>query len=259
MIKHQILLSSSYSEGTRICLDFPDCDQAVVKDAIDRINMAYDGKAVYFSTHTVHTDSADWSSVVEKDPYFDDVRVIGTVDDFVMMIQKDRYLVGLDVAKYILSKQSCTHTRIQKLTYMCYADYLCKTGDRLFVDNIYAFEHGPVIDSVYQALRDHSKEHPAEPIDSDKMISRMDLLAQIRSRILFAEDGEEKLRSIEETLKKYDPISTDNLVKITHSKQSPWDVTCERAHERHDAHIYLTMEDDDIRTYHHNEGPHPVS
>jgi len=253
MIRHQILLSSSYSEGTRICLDFTDSDYHVVKDAIDRVSKAYDGKRVSFSVHTIHTDSADWSSVVKKDPYFDDVHLVETVEEFVEKIQKDRYLDGVDVAKYILSTQDCTHTRIQKLAYMCYADYLCKTKEQLFKDKIYAFEYGPVVGSIYQTLRGYSKEHPTKYIDDTKTFRRADISAQIKSRILFAEDGDEKLKSMEETLKKFDSVSTEDLIKLTHMEKTPWSVATERRRSQDDDSYYTPIKDEDILEYHSNE------
>ena len=249
MIKHQILLSSSYSRGSRICLDYPDCDYSIVKDAIDRVSSAYDGKRVSFSTHTIHTDSVDWSSVVEKDPYFDDVKVVDTVDEFVKIIQEDRYLDGIDVAKYILTKEACTHTKVEKLTYMCYADYLCSTGKKLFEDRVFAFKYGPVVDSVYKAFREHSKEKPSTAIDDMTVLSKMNLSIQMRSRILFAEDGEEKLASIERTLGKYKSISGMDLVDLTHRENTPWEVTVRGRKDPFDGK-HLKIRDSYIKKYH---------
>lgn len=250
MIKHQILLSSSYSEGTRICLHFTDCDTGTIRDAMDRINSAYGGKRVSFSTHMIHTDSSSWESVVERDPYFDDVRVISDVDEFVRTIQKDRYLEGIDVAKYILSKENCTHTRIEKLTYMCYADYICRTGDRLFSDKVYAFKFGPVVETVYRAFRDYSKEHSGLKIDEKKEYS-VDLMLQMRSRILFSEDGDRKLESIDDTLKRYKGTSTDELVDLTHREGSPWYVTY--MGRQQPPRRYTVISDENIIRHHHSE------
>ena len=249
MIRHQILLSSSYSEGSRICLDFPDCNQIVFKNAIGSVNDAYDGKRVSFSLHTIHTDSVEWGSVVEKDPYFDDVHVVETVDEFVKIIQNDRYLKGMDVAKYILSKESCTHARIEGLTFICYADYLCSSGKRLFEDKIYAYQHGPVIDSVYQTLKKYSKDDPKKWIDDEKML-KMDIRIQMRSRILFSEDGEEKMASIDRTLSKYKGVSTEQLVDLIHQPDSPWQIT--RSKQSGDQ-LYQIISDDAIKEHHRFE------
>ena len=256
MIRHQIILSSSYSEGVRICLDFPECSPEDLKTAIEKISSAYDGKRVSFSTHMVHTDSYDWDSVIEKDPYFDDVRVIDSVDDFVEIIKKDRYLTGMDVAKYILSKQKCTHTRLEKLTYMCYADYLCATKEKLFDDEIYAFQYGPIVESVYKQFREYSKEHPGAIIDDEKddgSCYSLDLRIQMRSRILFSEDGEKKLDSIDRTIDRYYSMKTDQLVELTHTEGSPWHITKSKKRILFEALPYIKIADDDIMKYHHAE------
>lgn len=224
MIRHCIILSSSYSTGRRICLHYVGDDHDEIDDAVMKIRGIYGGKMVPYSTHIVHTDLPDWESVIEKDPYFDDVEVIGTLDEFIERISRDRYLKGLEVARYIMSRYKCTHTRLQKLTYMCYADYLCDTGERLFEDKIYAFDHGPVIDSVYKAFSLESHEHPGCFIDSVKVLEG-ESVSPIKSRILFSEDGLKKIESIDRTLKKYEDVTTTDLVLLTHRSGTPWSMT----------------------------------
>lgn len=45
----------------------------------------------------------------------------------------------------------------------------------------------------------------------------------VRSRILFAEDGIEKIANIDETLNLYKGLSAKELVTITHVVGGPWD------------------------------------
>ena len=123
-----------------------------------------------------------------------------SLEEFIKLIQKDRQLQGIDIAKYILSKIKCTQLKLQKLVYLCFADYLCDTGKKLFTDKIYAFKYGPVVDTVYKKYREYgykSIDDETGDIDS-KNISEM----PSKSRILFAEDGTEKISSIEKTLQK---------------------------------------------------------
>ena len=72
MIKHFMILSSSYSSGTRIALHYiideqmnPEMLTAEVKTIKEAC-----GETVSISTHYVETDSADWESVMEKDAFF---------------------------------------------------------------------------------------------------------------------------------------------------------------------------------------------
>ena len=46
-----------------------------------------------------------------------------------------------------------------------------------------------------------------------------------KSRIMFAEDGTEKIISIDQTLKKYGEFSASRLIEITHRKDTPWSKT----------------------------------
>lgn len=250
MIVHRIVLSSSYSTGRRICLHFTDCDERTFSSILGKVKGAYGGKAVPLSIHMIVTSSKEWKSVVKADPYFSDVVEIRDVDEFVSLLQKDRYLKGTDVARYILSKGPCTHTRLEKLTYMCYADYYCEFGQRLFEDKIYAFKLGPVVESVYREYSVYSRVYPGErihyddDIDDDIMHDEKHKMP-IKSRIMFSEDGQRKLRSIERSLERYHGYSTDGLVQLTHREGTPWFVT--------EKGTYQTISDDDIRKYHRFE------
>ena len=82
------------------------------------------GWEVPLSTHFIETDSENWKSVEEYDPFFKGVKSYDDVKKFAEALKKDKELNGLDVAKYILARvQDCTHLKLQKLTYLCYADF----------------------------------------------------------------------------------------------------------------------------------------
>lgn len=171
----------------------------------------------------IQAESTDWESVCKADHFFKDVKVIETLEKFIKLIQKDRKLEGIDVAKYILAKFTCTQLKLQKLVYLCFADYLCETGKELFTDKIYAFKYGPVVDTVYKRYKEYGYkpiEEETTDIDS-KNISEM----PAKSRILFAKDGIEKILSIEKTLKKYGEMTASQLVELTHKENTPWSIT----------------------------------
>lgn len=134
MIKHFIILSSSYSSGTRIAMHYvidelmnPEMLKAELKTIKDKC-----GETVSISTHYIETDSMDWESVVQKDAFFEGVMLVESLLGFVNLISEDRDLKGIDIAKYILSKQLCTHLELEKLVYLCFANYLCATHKTLF-------------------------------------------------------------------------------------------------------------------------------
>ena len=225
MVTHFIFMSSSYSLGTRIALDYIVTDASVQEELKHHLEKIIEecGKDVSISTHMIQADSETWDSVCTADHFFKEVTVIESVDKIIKLIQKDRKLQGIDIAKYILSKITCTQLKLQKLVYFCFANYLCETGKELFTDKIYAFKYGPVVDTVYKKYKEYgykSIERETEEIDS-KNIHEM----PAKSRILFAEDGTEKILSIEKTLKKYGSLSAAELVDLTHKNNSPWSRT----------------------------------
>ena len=248
MVTHFIFLSSSYSLGTRIAMDYIVTDDSVqekLKKDLDKI-LKECGKDVSISTHMIQTDDTTWKSVCVADHFFKDVKVIDSIDKFIKLIKKDRKLEGLDVAKYILSKIACTQLKLQKLVYLCFADYLCDTGKELFTDKIYAFKYGPVVDTVYKRY----KEYGYKPIDEEKKDIDSENISEMpaKSRILFAEYGTEKLISIEKTLKKYGNLSAADLVDLTHKDNAPWSKSFKGLGK-----LYSAMKLDTIKKYHHYE------
>ena len=225
MVKHYIIMSSSYTDGTRVALDITEgslLNSKAIAKIIQDIKQSC-GKDVPLSTHLIETESDSWASVAEYDPFFEDVECTKSVAEFSEKIAKGRVLTGLDVATYILSKIKCTHLSLEKLVYFAYADYLCEHFERLFEDQIYAFTHGPVVDSVYETYKRSGSQYvkPLEfGVDSDVQTGVKELPA--RSRILFAKDGTEKLLSIDKTIEKYGKYAAGALVDFTHRTGSPW-------------------------------------
>ena len=249
MAKHYIIMSSSYTDGTRVALDITEIgllNSEAISEIIKEIKQSC-GKDVPLSTHLIETDSATWASVAMYDPFFEDVECTKSVEEFSEKIKKSRVLTGLDVATYILSKIKCTHLSLEKLVYFAYADYLCEHSECLFEDRIFAFTHGPVVDSVYETYKRSGSQY-VKPLefgdDSDVRVGIKELPA--RSRILFAKDGAEKLRSIDQTIQKYGKYTAGALVDRTHRAGSPWShVDSTRA--------YQIISDELIRAHHHVE------
>lgn len=247
MITHYIIMSSSYSKGKRIALNYivePISKYAALKEKLTRITDEC-GKDVSVSTHFVQTDSRLWTSVIEKDYFFKDVELITSIEKFIELIKADRILKGIDVAKYILSKVKCTHLKLEKLVYLSFADYLCKYGKELYKDEIYAYKYGPVVRSVYEKYKGYGYK---EIESDDEDIDATDIFEMpSRSRILFAEDGINKIKSIDETLEKYGELSAGELVDLTHRPSTPWDISG-RGIKKDEI-----IDNDVIKQYHCNE------
>lgn len=222
MVKHFIILASAYTIGTRIALDYVVCDdtqlEQIKRDREYILNIC--GSDTPLSSHFVQAEKEGWESVYRRDKFFEGVKVIANAKEFAEILQKDRVLKGVDVAKYVLTQIPCTHLKLEKLVYLCYADYLCEQGKKLFDDRIYAYKLGPVVETVYKKYK---KRFFGENIEDDKKTyDENSWELPIRSRIISSEDGLNKLASIDKTLNKYGNLSARDLVNLTHREFSPW-------------------------------------
>ena len=242
MVRHTIFLASAYNICSRIAMNFVDLEpeeyDSIYKQITDKC-----GTDINLSVHYIPTDSKDWKSVVKHDPYFKDVKEIKDLDKFIDLIYKDRDLNGLDVAKYIVSKCKCTHLKLEKLTYICYAEYLCLNNKQLFKDKIYAYKLGPVIKSVYKAYKKNKLGKEDNKLVYESFPKKM----ARQSRIMASRDGLEKLISINKTIEKYQDFTALELVNLTHKDNSPWN-NCGKGKE-----LYRIISDDIIKKYHKYE------
>jgi uncharacterized phage-associated protein len=227
MIKHLIVMSSAYSIGKRIALDYSDEDVLQMDEIQKDIDYIYDkcGKDAPISTHFIQTEEKGWNKVVELDKFFEGVKVLQSKEEFVEYILKDSSLIGTDIAKYILTKVPCTHLKLQKLTYMCYADYLCEHNKKLFNDTIYAYRLGPVVSSVYKKYKKSGKIFLKDEEDNIHIYNEETKKMPIKSRILSL-DGLDKILSIDKTLENYSGYDAKFLVDLTHKEKTPWSESC---------------------------------
>ncbi len=247
MIKHCIILASAYSLGKRIALDFFDeevLQMDIIKKDIDFIFQQL-GEDAPISTHYIQTEKIGWDEVEKKDEFFKGAQLIDSKEHFVSILLSEQNLKGIDIAKYILTKLPCTHLKLEKLVYMCYADYLCSAGKKLFEDKIYAYRLGPVIKSVYDRYKKRGLGFIEE--DDTKTEDETGKKMPIRSRILASKDGIAKMLSIDSTIRKYGLLSANELVRLTHRSSTPWCFagagTC----------LYEEIDDELIIKFHKNE------
>ncbi|MBQ9104366.1 MAG: DUF4065 domain-containing protein [Clostridia bacterium] len=240
-MRHVIILGSSFSSGKRIALDYCE-DRLKTEETLKEIDKikSIQNEQISIAMHVVSTKSCSWAEVVKMDPFFKDVKLVKSKEEFFKKLQDDKTITSLDIADYILTKFNCTHTRLQKLLYYCYADYLCKFNEKLFNDKIYAFKYGPVISLVYEKYK-----HTRYDVNPIEVQSKYEM--PIRSRILVGDKGLQKINSIEETLSKYKYYNTRTLIALTHRKNTPWEVSHKGERE------YEKILDEKILLFHKNE------
>lgn len=99
-----------------------------------------------------------------------------------------------------------TNMRANKLAYYAQAWSLVRFGKPLFNENIEAWEHGPVIPSVYHAF----SEYRNSPIPTPEDTSFLSNLS------------EDELQLLVDVAREYDGMSTWQLRNMSHSKSEPW-------------------------------------
>lgn len=248
MINHYIVMASAYSIGKRIALDYHSNSELPFEQITKDINYINEfcGTDIALSSHLIQTESISWDSVEKKDNFFKDTLLIKDKEEFTKILSKDRYLLGNDVAKYILSIIPCTHLKLQKLVYMCYAEYLCGENEPLFNDKIYAYKLGPVIKSVYEKYKKSGYGKLAIE-DNELMYNEESKQMSSQSRIIASKNGLKKLISIENTINKYGSYTASQLVELTHKKNTPWEKTGSGLFSN------KIIKDELVKEYHKNE------
>ncbi|MCD7824027.1 MAG: DUF4065 domain-containing protein [Oscillospiraceae bacterium] len=118
---------------------------------------------------------------------------------------------ALDVARYIVDKcnaalSAITNLKLQKILYFVQAEFLVKKHTPCFSEDIYAWNYGPVVPSVY-------REYKVYGGSSIPSFSKRD-----RKEYGIADSDMELINEVVKQCQRY---SASELVEITHD-QAPW-------------------------------------
>ena len=139
VINHFIILSDAWSTHTRIAPHYPyegKSRSMSFHDDYKRIQNCFVKGKAQIAFHFCQTSSYTWESVVEKDGYFDDVKVIDSVEEFIDIIRMDELPDSSTIGRYIMNLTQCDRTKLNILTYISYAEYLCGRREPLFKDRM---------------------------------------------------------------------------------------------------------------------------
>ncbi|MDF9540375.1 DUF4065 domain-containing protein [Bacillus cereus] len=225
MAFHFIAIMSHYSTGRRIAWHYSDefkLDKEVIQTFLKRVRKKCG--EVQLGIHKLATESTRWDSVTQKDSFFKDVYQTRDVDVFIDMVVQDQELSATDVSKFILSVFPSSHLKLQKLLYFSYAEFLLRTGTRLFKEPIVAFKYGPVVESVFHSYKIHGSDTIGYKED-EIICYETEALAITPSfmKIASSEHGIVALECILKTLRQYGQLSAIELVEKTHQAGGPWD------------------------------------
>ena len=225
MAYHFILTASDFLEGRRFAWHYTSnekLDKQIIESALEKIKTQCGD--VQFGIHKLSTESTKWKSVVKKDSFFKNMIITKSLDAFIEVISNDQELTAYDIAKFILTIESVSHLKLQKLLYYVYSEFLIQTGKKLFKDPIVAFKYGPVVESVFHKYKIHGssiidyKEDAKYSISTDKMVFTPSLM-----KILSSEHSSSAAKCIIDVVFKYMDSTANELVDKTHREDGPWD------------------------------------
>jgi len=98
-------------------------------------------------------------------------------------------------------------------------------GDRLFSDQIEAWDYGPVIPTLYHHLKKYGVGAVTEPLPSHNTIN----------------GGGAEIKVIEGVWDSYNKYSPIELANMTHKEGTPWKVTRDKAISRRHSVIPLSL------------------
>lgn len=203
-MKHMIVLSSSYSTferiGYHIALDENfDTKYNLFKEKAKEIGATYQ-----YSPYVYTADN--WEDEIRTNLFYENVRMISDLDEFISLIEKGLKINALHVAYYILSREKCTHLRLQRLIILCYKDYFDKINEKLFEEEIEYCSIGPFVKSVFQKFGNN------KIMDLDFVIEKNYHKTAELCRIAFAINGFDMIKSIDYILEKYKNYDTKDLL-----------------------------------------------
>lgn len=223
MYKHFIAIASLYTRGIRVAWHYSaeKIDPTTVQEFLRNLKKKHGD--IKLGVHKIVTNSPDWDSVIESDSYFKEIIVVPNQGDFIKLLSAEQKLSAIDIAKYILTLSPMSPLKLQKLLYFSYEKFLTTTGEQLFKDPIYAWKHGPVVESVYEVFKGYgSQDIPYEEDDSIIINSPEFSVSPSFMRILTSEHGSTTVGIIHDILLEYNELNAWQLVDLTHEAGKPW-------------------------------------
>jgi uncharacterized phage-associated protein len=135
---------------------------------------------------------------------------------------------GRAVANFVLDHCAANNRKIsnlalQKIVYFCHVWSLVELGKPLVKHSFEAWQHGPVLQYLYQQFKSFDRQ----PID--KPATRVDPVsnAEVKVEEKFEADTETLLHRVVEY---YSKFSASYLVEITHERGGPWECVWNHKH-----------------------------
>lgn len=251
MYTHLIIIGSDFESGDRIGFHISSMigskSNSQFRRSIRPLMEALEDKSVSVAVHQVQTFDETWESVITLDPFFKDVIIVDTSFKFLHRLSSKKSLKAIDISMLILSKVTSTPLKLQKLLYLCYADYLLISDRKMFGEEIVAYQYGPVVEEIYQEFKGIRTELEIEDdvfLNINSNLDSIEEQSMLMARITSSPFGFEIYESCLSTLEKYGDLTARQLVDLTHKPNDPWDIALKREGRN------ATITDQIIREHH---------
>ncbi|MBO6505036.1 MAG: DUF4065 domain-containing protein [Kordiimonadaceae bacterium] len=107
--------------------------------------------------------------------------------------------------------EKLTPMQLIKLVYICHGWTLALTDRQLIMEDIEAWQYGPVISDLYHALKQYKSSAITSPINN--MFEKIDKFDDVQESI------------VEQVYNIYAKYTGIQLSSLTHKKDTPWDLT----------------------------------
>lgn len=185
-MRHYIILSSSYSKGTRIGLHFAGNELSTHMPLINNLLNTFSDR---ISVHSLETAGNTFADVVAYDAFFCGVSVITNVDEFIRLIKLDQTLVGQNIIEYALAVKDVSADNLLAMLRQTFLVYKELYSAELFTDyttnECNGYDFTQTVDNYLRLGR-------TKPQHTQRQA--------FRSRILFSYDGVRKLKVIDDVL-----------------------------------------------------------
>jgi uncharacterized phage-associated protein len=128
---------------------------------------------------------------------------------------------GRAIANYILDRcdqsgRPITNLALQKIVYFCHVWSLVKLKEPLVKHKFEAWQHGPVLQYLYQEFRHHDNK----PITKRALALDLDTGRKIVARCAF---DEATTQLLDQVIDFYSQLGAGYLVDLSHVHGGPWD------------------------------------
>lgn len=111
MFIHNVFIANSFKKGDRFAYDIVIPAEDMDKEINDSETLrsflmnVYDqiGSDTTITTHVIPTNSEDWQSVVERDTFFSDIKIIKSEKNFIKNLSYNSNLTYRDIVYFVLT------------------------------------------------------------------------------------------------------------------------------------------------------------